>query len=1439
MSLTNTRQSLGYACGDEPIRGYRLVTHLGAGQFGEVWKAEAPGGFEVALKIMDLARQEGRKEYEAIQSFRKVNSPHLTRLHACWLVDGNGRELDTKGSIASLGPEEETIDQPLAASGGWGATRLVVAMDLGEKCLHKRLEECRTQGAKGIPVEELIDYMSDAAKGIDYLHRPIHDIGEGPHSIVHRDIKPRNILVVGEGAQVCDFGLARAVAGLHDSIEKSKTATLSGTIGYMAPELLDGLKATPRTDQYALAITYAELRIGRLPYQSVGELNALAVIRQAVEGTHDLSEFETDEQRVLTRALNGNPAKRFKSCSEMVAALRAAVDGLICRERREQELREKLEAELRQSLDDRLGRCFEELKSKLAEESIHAVRRGLGDDLDQDPREKIERECEARLEILQQESELELNRQLEQDVDRKLDNLEQPLDRDRRDRVATNLKATLKNELAVRFQELASRLKLELVEELQRDIETERKRLLEDKRLRELKLQLERELNERADAELKRVVSHLQKELESELSRGLERELEEKAGWDLSQRLQQDLRVQIEKDLLPRLEPIERQLESDLKGKFQDALNAQFTDGMNATGVQRWKRRLEKKLKQSLERELTRRIDKGEKPRLARDLKSRLARDLTEKLDSLYLQFQRELAVDPERYWKSRLDRELEAQIDVLETRLEREFTKKLQRQFKGERQRKLKEELAKHLRPILDRELRGTRLGELRTSLKADLERRFRKELRECLRRIFNNGVHDQLEQGLDRELKGALDRELGEQFKANLRAKLELYLDEELEASEDRLKAEIELLERRQEKLEQEKLEQERLEQERLEQERLEQEKREQEKREQEKREQEKREQEKREQEKLEQEKLEQEKLEQEPISPPATIAAPPIVRPELPSAPPALRPEHDSQVSTKTPVLSWPAYWAAAISVLAGLVFAGVYYRVRVLKPVSSGVRDRIAQGLYEEAIQQVRSDTEIAEPSRAAIERNIESEWEKKLQQDWCEAGSVRDWGVLHDECDKMLTFYPGHANSALLLARTSVSMREYSRAAAELAASPSDGLSGDQKTLLAVLEFATQTALIENDATSAELRDLIEQHDRIERPFTEGFWSPTSRERRLLDESANRVILGHVQSLIRANDFSGAAEELKASQIESGSQYTSASADLWKKWLKSLQLRWTKESAADSPESLDLQLDCSRLAEFTPAMADAHLLAARCVCLTPTDPTVAQSARLALLEYDKLYGQDTPSAQQKIHAVIEILANHGLPPESNQEIDASHREEIESLIDKYEALANSGESFNGFWAPCPFERKLVEAWQDRLDPGRGDVFAEIRQLIDDKDYTEATERLEALRTQVADEDRLTLNALAMIAQGWAMLANDTINQKELDDLDALYKQFSKALGEKYAWSPELPGRRSSQESGSQTLKCNRGLRSGVESTHPGAHFCRRSVFAVGGRCDDNR
>ncbi len=226
---------------------------------------------------------------------------------------------------------------------------LVVAMELGHKTLHDRQKEhTRDKEAKSptevsrkgrtqvgnkedtspgshtvadrnspqpvsdddellpLPAEEVLPYMEQAARGLDYLHRC---------EIVHRDVKPQNIMLVGDVAKVCDYGLASELGDI-------RATTNAFTLPYAAPEAINKNQPLPASDQYSLAVTYVELRTGRWPFVSN---TSTAVYAAKDTGVHHLKFVPKRAVRaVLKRALAKNPQDRFPSCGDFVKQLAKA-----------------------------------------------------------------------------------------------------------------------------------------------------------------------------------------------------------------------------------------------------------------------------------------------------------------------------------------------------------------------------------------------------------------------------------------------------------------------------------------------------------------------------------------------------------------------------------------------------------------------------------------------------------------------------------------------------------------------------------------------------------------------------------------------------------------------------------------------------------------------------------------------------------------------------------------------------------------------------------------------------------------------------------------------------------------------------------------------------------------------------------------------------------
>src|SRR5207253_9416238 len=129
---------------------------------------------------------------------------------------------------------------------------LLMVMELADRTLQDRFDECSAAGPPGLPHDELLPLLAEAAEALDLL------AGQG---LQHLDVKPANLFLVGGHLKVGDFGLVGAVgpwSGAADS--------LAGvTPKYAAPEVLRGSVA-PTTDQYGLALAAYELLTGRFTY---------------------------------------------------------------------------------------------------------------------------------------------------------------------------------------------------------------------------------------------------------------------------------------------------------------------------------------------------------------------------------------------------------------------------------------------------------------------------------------------------------------------------------------------------------------------------------------------------------------------------------------------------------------------------------------------------------------------------------------------------------------------------------------------------------------------------------------------------------------------------------------------------------------------------------------------------------------------------------------------------------------------------------------------------------------------------------------------------------------------------------------------------------------------------------------------------------------------
>jgi eukaryotic-like serine/threonine-protein kinase len=170
-----------------------------------------------------------------------------------------------------------------------------------------------------LAVRRALELGIEMARALSFAHQ---------HGLVHRDVKPQNVLLNGDGeAKVTDFGIARSL-----DVEQgmTQTGTVLGTSNYIAPEQASGQRITQQTDVYSLGVVMFELLTGDLPFP--GDNFVTVAMKHINEPPPNLLERRPDVPMRLAfavdRALAKNPAERFGSMAEFAQELQACLSEL-------------------------------------------------------------------------------------------------------------------------------------------------------------------------------------------------------------------------------------------------------------------------------------------------------------------------------------------------------------------------------------------------------------------------------------------------------------------------------------------------------------------------------------------------------------------------------------------------------------------------------------------------------------------------------------------------------------------------------------------------------------------------------------------------------------------------------------------------------------------------------------------------------------------------------------------------------------------------------------------------------------------------------------------------------------------------------------------------------------------------------------------------------
>jgi len=258
--------------------GYRLRRLRGFGAFGRVYEAQAPNGSLVALKLIPIKSSAAVPEIRNVRLVSQLSHPNVVRVEKVWC-------------------ERE---------------RLLIVMELGDGSLQDLAEISQIEFGASLSAKVLTDYFCQAAAGIDFLNSRKHSNGDQLVGIQHRDIKPSNLMLFGDQVKLCDFGLATTITAPF--VGKG----CAGTAAYAGPEVFRD-ELSNWTDQFALAVSYCQLRGGRMPFRDTPK----DFCRDYKRSEPDLSMLDDGERPIIARALSTVPQNRWPSCAEMTRRLAA------------------------------------------------------------------------------------------------------------------------------------------------------------------------------------------------------------------------------------------------------------------------------------------------------------------------------------------------------------------------------------------------------------------------------------------------------------------------------------------------------------------------------------------------------------------------------------------------------------------------------------------------------------------------------------------------------------------------------------------------------------------------------------------------------------------------------------------------------------------------------------------------------------------------------------------------------------------------------------------------------------------------------------------------------------------------------------------------------------------------------------------------------------
>lgn len=261
-----------------------MIRLRGKGGFATVWEAQGPNGENVALKFLSTQNSNSTtRELKSFQALQSLSHPSLLKTHHVWSLPGI----------------------------------IVIGMDLADASLLDLLMLYLEDLGRQIEPEKLCLYMIQVAQGLDFLNARKHRVEGRLVGLQHGDVKPNNILLVGDTAKLADYGLAAPTLGPVTPCPRH------GTIEFCAPEVFSG-QLTDWSDQYSFAVSYHVLRTGRFPFPAP-PVNRGELLKGYQRPDPDLSSLPEPERPAVARALSPIPQQRFPTCNHFMSAILSAL----------------------------------------------------------------------------------------------------------------------------------------------------------------------------------------------------------------------------------------------------------------------------------------------------------------------------------------------------------------------------------------------------------------------------------------------------------------------------------------------------------------------------------------------------------------------------------------------------------------------------------------------------------------------------------------------------------------------------------------------------------------------------------------------------------------------------------------------------------------------------------------------------------------------------------------------------------------------------------------------------------------------------------------------------------------------------------------------------------------------------------------------------------